>query len=88
MLSEMLDDIRFCPVCTTDWQGKPILEKDKHLYKGATHYSRLIGVEIPEKYDGVSYWECPDCHTRWDRFTGEKIVTSQARRVAIQRKKG
>lgn len=30
--------------------------------------SRLIGVEIRGKYDGVSMWECPDCRTRWDRF--------------------
>lgn len=33
-------------------------------------YSRLIGVEIPGKYDGVSEWLCPDCGVRWDRFTG------------------
>ena len=57
MLSDMID-IRWCPECGTDWRGKPIPEKDRHLYsKGATHYSRLIGIEISEKYDGVSYWD-------------------------------
>lgn len=80
MKNKKFDDMmgclkRFCPECGADWQGKPIPKKDRHNYpKGSTHYSRLIGVEIRGGYDGVSYWECPDCHTRWDRFTGEKIV--------------
>lgn len=31
------------------------------------HFSRLIGVEIPGGYDGVSYWQCPDCKSKWPR---------------------
>lgn len=35
------------------------------------HFSRLIGVELPhghpEHYDGVSFWQCPDCKTQWKR---------------------
>lgn len=38
-------------------------------------YSRLIAVEIQGMYDGVSEWLCPDCGVRWDRFTGERLVT-------------
>ncbi len=89
MLSDIFDDIRWCPECGADWQGELIPEKYRYNYsKYSTHFSRLIGIEIQGEYDGVSYWECPDCHMRWDRWTGEKIVTSQARRIAIQKGKG
>jgi len=63
-----------CPQCGANWKGKSIPKKFRHLYsKDSTNFSRLIGIEIRGGYDGVSYWECPDCHTRWDRFTGEKV---------------
>lgn len=38
----------------------------------ARYYSRLIGLETPD-YDGISLWLCPDCGTRWDRWSGEEI---------------
>ena len=40
---------------------------DKGYYSG-THYSRMIGVEVPWVYDGVLYWKCPDCDIAWPRF--------------------
>jgi hypothetical protein len=30
-------------------------------------YSRILGVEIRGRYDGVSYWECPECGSQWNR---------------------
>ena len=34
------------------------------------HFSKnVIGVEISEKYDGVSYWECSNCKSIFDRWT-------------------
>jgi uncharacterized C2H2 Zn-finger protein len=30
--------------------------------------SRVIGVEIRGLYDGVAYWECPDCRVVWHRW--------------------
>lgn len=37
-------------------------------------WGREIGIELPydhpKHYDGVSYWQCPDCKTLFDRFTG------------------
>jgi ssDNA-binding Zn-finger/Zn-ribbon topoisomerase 1 len=58
-----------CPKCKASWRGPPIPKKYRGSYgKGATHYSRLIGVEIRGGYDGVSYWECPDCHETFDRI--------------------
>lgn len=35
-------------------------------------YSKLIGLEVRGKYDGVSYWACPFCQVVWDRFTGKR----------------
>jgi len=58
-----------CPHCNADLRGEPIPEKDQHLFGGKTHFSRLIGLEISDRYDGISYWLCPDCRVIWDRFT-------------------
>jgi hypothetical protein len=37
------------------------------------YFSHLIGVETPG-YDGVSFWMCPACSTRWDRWTGAEVA--------------
>jgi hypothetical protein len=71
-----------CPECGADWRGKPI--STESLLAGhygewnegdePRYYSRLIGCELaydhPQHYDGVSYWQCPDCKATWNRFTG------------------
>lgn len=31
----------------------------------AGRWSRLIGVEVQGRYDGVSFWQCPDCQKMW-----------------------
>ncbi len=31
-------------------------------------YSRTIGIEVRGVYDGVLYWQCPDCGFAWQRF--------------------
>lgn len=28
----------------------------------------VLGVELPGVYDGVLYWQCPDCGGRWHRW--------------------
>lgn len=60
-----------CPHCGSDLSGDPIPEKEQYLFGGSTHFSRKVGIEIPEQYDGISYWFCPDCKVVWDRFTGK-----------------
>ena len=59
-----------CPACGVSWQGEPIPQKDieKGWFGKATHFSRVIGVEYPEKYDGVWEWRCPDCEATFPRF--------------------
>ena len=47
-----------CPQCGATWRN------GEHAA-----YSRLIGIEYPEKYDGVWEWRCPDCGVvvpRWE----------------------
>lgn len=53
-----------------DLTGEPIPQEyiDKGYYGNHTHYSRMIGVEVPWVYDGVLYWKCPDCNIAWPRF--------------------
>ncbi len=31
-------------------------------------FSRVIGMEVRGVYDGVLYWQCPDCGGRWHRW--------------------
>lgn len=37
-------------------------------YGDATHFGRVIGIEVRGVYDGVLYWTCPDCNHAWPRF--------------------
>lgn len=65
----MKSDLRYCPACGADWRGVEIPADARHHYRlGTTHYGRLIGVEDPRVFDGVSWWRCPDCHSEWERF--------------------
>ena len=57
-----------CPSCNADFTGEPIPVESQEAYGYKTHFSRLIGIEIPGKYDGVSIWKCPDCGCEWERF--------------------
>ena len=34
----------------------------------------LCGQEVPELYDGISYWHCLKCGCGWNRWTGEKLT--------------
>lgn len=70
---ENIDELTECPVCHNSWVGDEIPKEYRHLYGNSKNFSRLIGIEDWKKYDGVSYWECPDCKTIWNRFTN-KIV--------------
>ena len=44
----------------------------KGKYSPPYRWSRVLGVEIQGMYDGISYWQCPDCKTTWSRFTLEE----------------
>ncbi len=47
----------------------------KEFYSPPYRWGRMIGIQLgydhPNHYDGVSYWQCPDCKATWNRFTEE-----------------
>ena len=62
MKAENIPDLPSCPVCRSSW-----------AVAAGQSASRIIGIEYewnhPAHYDGVSEWMCPDCKTRWSRWT-------------------
>lgn len=57
------------------WTDEEVEKDMKECYSPPYRWGREIGIELaydhPLHYDGVSYWECPDCKTTFNRFTGE-----------------
>lgn len=53
-----------CPHCNANLNGDPIPE---HMIEsfGSGFWRREIGIEYPEKYDGIWEWKCPDCKKTW-----------------------
>ena len=72
-----LDKYGNCPVCNESWDGGDIHKDIRKHYSEPFKWSKLIGIEIRERYDGISIWECPFCKSQWDRFTKELITNSQ-----------
>ncbi len=57
-----------CPKCLTSWQGTKIPDDVKHHYGNHTHFSKLIGIELPSVYDGIHHWKCPKCGEEFPRW--------------------
>lgn len=64
---------------STYWKGKSDEEIEQYVkdsYSEPYRWGREIGIGLaydhPKHYDGVSYWQCPDCKTTFNRFTGEE----------------
>ena len=62
------EDSKSCPVCGQSFVGKEIPKEYLHYYGNKTHYSNLIGIDIPHLYDGCIMWKCGDCGTYFRRF--------------------
>jgi hypothetical protein len=52
------DEPHNCPLCKTSLLDTEIPEEYK---QSGNYYKREIGIEYPEKYDGVWHYKCPDC---------------------------
>jgi len=52
-----------CPHCGAQWRDG--------------EFSRLIGMEDPEFYDGEYAWRCPDCSAIFPRFPQPLPPTQQ-----------
>ena len=74
---EKLNKYGKCPECNFDWDGGDIPKKDREHYSPPYKWSKLIGIEVRDKYDGISYWMCPKCNNQWDRWTGKKILKTR-----------
>jgi predicted RNA-binding Zn-ribbon protein involved in translation (DUF1610 family) len=68
-----------CPHCGADMRGDPIPDELRQHYGDSTHWSRRIGVEIPNAYDGALFWQCPDCGGQWHRWAGDYLRAKAAR---------
>jgi hypothetical protein len=56
-----VDDLSHCPECGMKW----------HYVVDGKQYSKIVGHEDPNIYDGVCEWSCPECEAVWDRFTNK-----------------
>lgn len=56
-----------CPACKVSLLGDKIPADISRFY-GGTHWKREQGVVDPLKYDGVYYYECPDCAHTWGGY--------------------
>lgn len=50
-----------------------IMDYIKKSYGPPYVWKREIGIEIQGKYDGISYYQCPDCKAYFDRFTKKEV---------------
>lgn len=60
----------------TWWQDKytpeTLLDYVRESYSYPRRWSRLIGIEPVNGYDGITMWQCPDCDKVWKRFAWVK----------------
>ena len=54
-----------CPHCGVSLIGEEIPEDIRQHYSPPYVWRREIGMEYPEKYDGIWEWKCPDCEKTW-----------------------
>ena len=57
------------------WKNMSDKNIEKHVkehHSPPYRWKRIIGVELPltdkNYYEGISYWLCPDCNTKFDKF--------------------
>lgn len=76
-----------CPHCGVSLIGDPIPEKDRHHFGKETHFRREVGIEIWGAYDGILYWQCPDCGGSWHRWPVESWQHERAKEFVTKSKK-
>lgn len=75
-----MSEREICPHCKADLRGEEIpVENREKYYGGATHFLRVIGVEIRGVYDGTLFWRCPDCGGAWHRWPKGSQMHSRAK---------
>jgi uncharacterized C2H2 Zn-finger protein len=59
-----------CPKCESLWHDQPIPQEYRALYGDSRFFSRVIGIYSRDQDRTIAY-QCPDCHTCWDRETSK-----------------
>jgi len=72
LLMASFSDIAHCPACGTLWHEQPIPQESRHLFGDSQFFSRVIAISSWREDRCIAY-QCPDCHTCWDRDTHEII---------------
>ena len=75
-----------CPHCGVSLIGEPLSARAyaSGAFGETTHYRREVGNEVYGAFDGVLFWECPDCGGTWQRFD----LTSPLHHVAKKYMRG
>jgi hypothetical protein len=68
-----VNDPTNCPHCNYSLLGDEIPLKHRKYISG-THWKLEIGIEYPEKYDGVWHFMCPNCE---GTFGGREALIKQ-----------
>lgn len=68
-----------CPHCGANLDGE-LIPASGQYWGGRKHYGREIGIEVRGVYDGVLFWQCPDCEGRWHRFPEDHWLRERAER--------
>ncbi len=63
--------------CCKGMTDEELLEDIKRCYNEPYRFSKLVGIEVRGKYDGISYWQCPFCNATWDRWTSKEVVLDE-----------
>lgn len=71
----------YCPHCNVSLQGAKIPDDIAPMYHPVTHWGREIGMEYPDKYDGVWEWMCPDCEGTWPSSI-QRLRNNEKKRIA------
>jgi rubredoxin len=48
------------------------------------HFSRLVGIEDPNVYDGILFWQCPDCESKFQRFEETSPLGRRAKLFGVK----
>jgi transposase-like protein len=60
-----------CPKCNSSWIGDPIPENIREHYSPPYCWKREIGISWNDR---VQQWMCPDCNTKFSRWTNEEVI--------------
>jgi hypothetical protein len=71
-----MEKIDTCPFCKTNLKGEKIVWEFCRHVLSAKNISRLV-IVLSEDGKEALYYECPDCHVRWDYDSNSQVPTGK-----------